>query len=548
MDYLSYIFSRQPGDIDSPILIDADQPQRTISWRQYASAVKKISVGLHALGFKQNEAVGLLSPNDPYYYVLADGVIAAGGTFAGIAPSVKETELVTCIKAGCVSWLCASAEFLDLALTTAKSMGIDESRVILFDPPGRESEKRQPSFSGLLGSDESVWQNPCEGGDPTKMVAMRQYTSGTTGGTKAVDICHDILIERVKRLDDADLSPLQHDKGALHYIAMFGVSGGMTHAKAVLGKLPAYFTSAGDAAQILDLVQSFGITLIQLAVPMMEGFIAAIHAGVRSRDTLKSLQSVLVGGAASRKEGVEAFAALLPPHAILRTGYGSTEAASVATTPADMVWTPGYVGLLTDDVEIKIIDPETLETLSSETEGEICVRGPRVFRNYCNNQAATGEAFLTDASGGRPWYRTGDRGFLDPKNGQLAVTGRFKEIFKVKSQHVSPVEVEDELRKHELIADAAVTSVTSRGDDGDDECMAYVVRRAGGDQSDLTAQDVVDFIASRLASYKAPTGGVVFCDRILRNDNGKVMRRRLGELQEGPGSARYLSLSADKAK
>ncbi|KAF2967575.1 hypothetical protein GQX73_g5991 [Xylaria multiplex] len=536
MDYLSYIFSRQPGDIDSPILIDADQPRRTISWRQYASAVKSIAVGLRALDFKQHEAVGLLSPNDPYYYVLADGVIAAGGTFAGIAPSVKEAELVTYIQAGCVSWLCASAEFFNLALTTAKKMGIDESRVILFDPPGRESEERQLSFSSLLGSDESVWQNPCKGGDPTKMVAMRQYTSGTTGGTKAVDICHDILIERVKRLDDADLSPLQHDKGALHYIAMFGVGGGMTHAKAVLGKLPAYFTSAGDAAQILDLVESFGITLIQLAVPMMEGFIAAIHAGVRSRDTLRSLQSVLVGGAASRKEGVEDFAALLPRHAILRTGYGSTEAASIATTPADMIWIPG------------IIDPETLETLSSEAEGEICVRGPRVFRNYCNNQAATDEAFLADASGGRPWYRTGDRGFLDPKNGQLAVTGRFKEIFKVKSQHVSPVEVEDELRKHELIADAAVTSVTSRGDDGDDECLAYVVRRAGGDQPDLTAQDVVDFVASRLAPYKAPTGGVIFCDRILRNDNGKVMRRRLGELQEGPGSARYLSLPAEKGK
>ncbi|TGJ79694.1 hypothetical protein E0Z10_g9071 [Xylaria hypoxylon] len=474
MDYLSYIFSRQPEDIDLPILIDADQPRRTISWRQYASAVKRIAVGLRALGLEQHEAVGLLSPNDPYYYVLADGVIAAGGTFAGIAPSAKEAELVNYIQAG------------------SKSMGIDESRVILFDPPGRESEKRQPSLSSLLDSDESVWQNPCEGGDPTKMVAMRQYTSGTTGGTKAVDICHDILIERVKRLDDADLSPLQNDKGALHYIAMFGVGGGMTHAKAVLGKLPAYFTSASDAAQILDLVQLFGITLIQLAVPMMEGFIAAIHAGVRSQDTLGSLQSVLVGGAASRKEGVEDFAALLPRHAILRTGYGSTEGASIATTPADMVWTPGYVGLLTDDVEIK--------------------------------------------------------GFLDPGNGQLAVTGRFKEIFKVKSQHVSPVEVEDELRKHVLIADAAVTSVTSRRDDGDDECMAYVVRRAAGDKSDLTAQDVVDFVASRLAPHKAPTGGVVFCDRILRNDTGKVMRRRLRELQEGPGSARYLSLSAEKEK
>ncbi|RCI12543.1 hypothetical protein L249_0294 [Ophiocordyceps polyrhachis-furcata BCC 54312] len=546
MDYTSFILSRQPQNAASAILIDADRPHRSISWQDYASAIRRIAVGLTALGVGRQETVGLVSGNDPYFYVLADGVVAAGATFAAIATSLKETDLVSCMAAGKVSWLCASPEHLDMALAAAERTGVDRCRVIVFDPPGRNRDPYrgpQPRFSSLLAdSDGSLWRNPNLGRDPTTIVALRQFTSGTTGTVKAVDVCHDILVERVKRLDTTGLAPLQQDVAALDYIPMFNVGGQMTTAKAVLGKLPAYITSANDAATILDKIHEFRVTLVQLTVPMMEEIRATIQAGTRPRDRLGSLQSVLVGGAPSRKEGVEAFTRLLPSHAILRSGYGSTETASIALTPVDSHWTPGYVGFLVDDVELKIIDPETLETLSSDTEGEICVRSPRVMRSYCNDKEATNSVFLRPdpTTQQQPWFRTGDKGYLDPTNGQLAVTGRFKEIFKVKSQHVSPSEVEDELRKHPSIADAAVTSVQARVGGGDRECIAYVVREKEGRGDGLTAHEVLDFVASRLASHKAPTGGVVFCERILRNDNGKIMRKKLAGISPLAGSAEYL--------
>lgn len=337
-------------------MIDADRPQRTISWQKYASTVKRIAVGLRALGLGERDVVGLLSSNDPYYYVLADGAIAAGATFAGILPSVKKVELESYITAANVGWLFAAAELLELALAAAQSMGIDKCRVIVFDPPERYPEPYsgpQPRLGTLLGADESLWQNPYHGKDPKALIALRQYTSGTTGTIKAVDVCHDILIARIKRLDDRDLAPLPRDKAALQYIPMCYFSGQMSHAKAILGKLPAYFTSVEDVPTILDRIQFFGITLIQLAVPMMDGFMDVIGAGIRSRETLQSLQSVLVGGAPSRKDGVKAFAALLPSHVLMRSGYGSTETANIATTPADAHWVPGYVGFVSHDVELK---------------------------------------------------------------------------------------------------------------------------------------------------------------------------------------------------
>ena len=186
----------------------------------------------------------------------------------------------------------------------------------------------------------------------------------------------------------------------------------------------------------------------------------------------------------------------------------------------------------------RIIDHETLENISSDTEGEICIRSAQMLSKYCNNQAATDSAFLPDENG--PWFRTGDKGYLDPKSGQLALTGRFKEIFKVKYEEVAPVDVENELMNHPSIIDAAVTSTTARDNDTECECVAYVVRGKG---LQITAQEVVDFAASRMACHKVPTGGVVFCERIPRNAMGKTVRRELGGQEALPGSARYLDIS-----
>ena len=97
----------------------------------------------------------------------------------------------------------------------------------------------------------------------------------------------------------------------------------------------------------------------------------------------------------------------------------------------------------------RIIDHETLEMITSDTEGEICIRSAQMLSKYCNNQAATDSAFLPDKDGS--WFRTGDKGYIDPKNGQLALTGRFKEIYKVSYEEVAPVDVANELMNHPRI-------------------------------------------------------------------------------------------------
>lgn len=444
-----------------------------------------------------------------------------------------------------MKWLFVAPEFLELALTTAASVGMDKSRILVFDPPGlkpHENDDGQSRFSRLLAADESLWQNANHGKDPRTLTALRLFTSGTTGEVKAAELSHAALLTRI---DAQDFVPSPRDRTQLQYIHLSSTGSQMIRQRAFAGGLPAYISNYDDELSIIDRIQSCGISVVQLPPRTMEAITAAVNAGVRSRESLQSLNTVLVGGATSRKEGVDEFAAVLPSHVLLRSGYGSTEVGIIAMTPAslDAPWRPGpgKVGFLPPGVELRIIDHETLQEVSASTEGEICVRSASMFGGYSNNATATAETLLPDAEGGASWFRTGDRGYLDPHSGQLVLTGRFNEMFTVKLERVVPSEVEAELMKHASIVDAAVTATWAQDIVGDNECIAYVVRR---NDSELTARQVVDFIAERLSNDKAPTGGVVFCASIPRNAMRKVMRHKLIEVEALPGSAGYRKRSS----
>ena len=98
-----------------------------------------------------------------------------------------------------------------------------------------------------------------------------------------------------------------------------------------------------------------------------------------------------------------------------------------------------------------------------------------------------------------------------------------------RSWQVSPSEIETILKQHDQIADAAVAGVL-RADGITEVPRAYVVRKIEADTEPLTAEAVYHFSRTRLASYKALDGGVVFVGHIPRTASGKVQRFKLKSL------------------
>ena len=165
----------------------------------------------------------------------------------------------------------------------------------------------------------------------------------------------------------------------------------------------------------------------------------------------------------------------------------------------------GTVGLPLPGVEVRLEgDPAQIE-----------VRGPNVFSGYWERPDANTEAFTEDG-----FFRTGDLGRLD-EAGYVCISGRAKELIISGGYNVYPREVEDALRQHPDIEEAAVVGTPSA--EWGETVTAYLVSPAT-----LTAKELREFLGESLAAYKHPRI-VHHVDSLPHNALGKVQKHRLAE-------------------
>ena len=165
--------------------------------------------------------------------------------------------------------------------------------------------------------------------------------------------------------------------------------------------------------------------------------------------------------------------------------------------------------------EVSIMDTEG-DLLPAGSVGEVVIRGPNVSNGYENNPDANATAF----TGG--WFRTGDQGVMD-EDGYLTITGRLKEIINRGGEKISPREVDDVLMDHAAIQQVVTFAVPH--DRLGEEVAAAVVLREG---MEATSQEIREFAATRLASFKCPRK-VVILDEIPKGPTGKMQRIGLAE-------------------
>lgn len=167
----------------------------------------------------------------------------------------------------------------------------------------------------------------------------------------------------------------------------------------------------------------------------------------------------------------------------------------------------------------RVCDPEGQEVGPGLT-GELFLRGPNVFDGYYGNPTATSECL--DGNG---WLRTGDIGHVD-QNGNFYITDRAKELIKYNGFQVAPAELEGVLLDHPSIMDVAVIGILSENRVSELP-RAYVVLVPGAPKTKDEAQNIVVWLARRVAPHKQLRGGVCFIDEIPRNPSGKILRRVL---------------------
>jgi long-chain acyl-CoA synthetase len=197
-------------------------------------------------------------------------------------------------------------------------------------------------------------------------------------------------------------------------------------------------------------------------------------------------------------------------------GYGMTECSPViAASLVSGRPKPGSVGQPLPGIELELRD-EDGDVVEDGDPGEIFVRGENVFAGY-----------WPDGSEGpdeQGWFATGDVAIEDDE-GDLRLVDRRRELIIVSGFNVYPREVEDVLLSMDGVLEAAVMGVT---DPYTGEAVkAFIVVEPG---SELTADEVLDFVGTRLARFKCPTVVEVVGD-LPHSVTGKVSKGRLRQSQ-----------------
>ncbi|GGX63120.1 AMP-dependent synthetase [Streptomyces minutiscleroticus] len=489
-----------------PALVDGVDGT-TLTYAQLDAFHRRAAAGLAGAGVRKGDVLALHSPNTVAFPVAFYAATRAGAAVTTVHPLATAEEFARQLTDSAARWIVTVSPLLGTARAAADLAGGVEEILVCDRAEGHRS------LLAMLGTEAP---EPRVAVDPAQDVAALPYSSGTTGVPKGVMLTHRNIATNLAQLEPAaSAAPGDRVLAVLPFFHIYGLTA-LMNAPLRLGAtvvvLPRF-----DLGTFLAAIERHRITHLYVAPPIVLAL--AKHPAVDGHD-LSSLRHVVSAAAPLDAELAAACSRRLglPP---VGQAYGMTELSpGTHVVPLDAEDPPpGTVGKLIAGTEMRILSlDDPARDLGVGEAGEIAVRGPQVMKGYLGRPEATDA--MVDEDG---WLHTGDVGRVDA-DGWLYVVDRVKELIKYKGFQVAPAELEALLLTHPGIADAAVTGVLD--EDRNEVPQAYVVRQP--DAGDLTEDDVIAYVAARVAPYKK-VRRVVFTDAVPRAASGKILRRELRE-------------------
>lgn len=479
----------------APALVCGD---RQLSYAQYLRCVAGFARELVALGGRGGR-VALVCSNSLDIPVAMFAVHAAGAQAVPINPTYTARELTHILAdaeahvviydedvAGTVEPLCAS-----LKVPHAIRIG------------------------GKTGRSLDAWKNDAALTLPEPLpapgdLATLQYTGGTTGLPKGVNITHTQMAVNISQREAA-LPTRPDDESILCMMPLFhvfAVAMCLHLAAYCRGKLVIMPRYRPDV--LLDLLVRERITLLPAGPTVFIGLLA--HEAFAATD-FSALRTAYSGSAPLPEETLRRWQAATGTPIL--EGFGQTEAGPVLTYVREGALKPGSVGPVLPLTELQIVDVETgTKVLGPGEIGEIRARGPQIMSGYRKRPKETAEA-LRDG-----WLYTGDIGEFDAQ-GYVTIRDRKKDMAIVGGFNVYPREVDEVLFSHPDVKEAAASGVPDSY--YGESIRAYVVLKDG---ARAEAQDLIAHCQVNLARYKVPSK-IYLVAELPRTTVGKVDRKTL---------------------
>lgn len=472
-DILTYI----EESYSSPSALNYQQGDDWISFstEKFLLSVKYVALGLHALGLKRGEKVGILAHPSPYWTIADFAIIAAGGVnvpiFANISEEnflfeVNQTKLQILFIEGDEQWELYNkhtAHFrnviaLEGPVQSKQGMTLEDLMDI-----GYKEDVAHPELYGQLLSQ----LKPDD-------IATIIYTSGSTGVPKGVQLSHrnincvlNFSEFHWDNQQDSYLSilPLAHifGYGISHWMLLWGVSVYYTNDYKNLGNIAkqikptamvvvprllekVYFKMIDQLHQTKGLKRIIGEFAFKMARNEKPGFFTRRFLPLFDRLVYRKLRVALGGkvrvvicGGAPLNPHLEHFFKVIGIP--IYEGWGLTEACPVCVNYPGKSKN-GTVGIPLPNQKLKLTE-----------SGEVLVHGDLVMKGYFESPELSKQT--VDSEG---WLHTGDRGKID-NEGFLTILGRVKELYKTSTgEYVAPVPIEQALCRNPLIEMAMVVA------------------------------------------------------------------------------------------
>lgn len=478
--------------------------ERQWTYRELDAKAEALAGRLRLAGVRVGSLVAVALYRSPELIAAILAVLKAGGAYVPLDPTYPGPRLGSMLEDARPAAVIVSNRTIGIIPQTACAvLHIEEAAA-------------QPIPSGIAPT-------VVPGTSPAYVI----YTSGSTGRPKGVVVAHRNAANFFTAMDDVignepgvwlAVSSFSFD------ISVFELLWTLTRGFKVVVQEESSLTAPADPAYSpARQMQRHRVTHLQ-CTPSLASML--IRDGA-SFDALRMLRCLIVGGEALTKDLAQKLSSSIP--GAVFNMYGPTEttiwsAVARVRTGDERV----SIGRPIANTQLYVLDGSR-RAVPAGFPGELYIGGAGVASGYLGRPELTAERFVPNPfdEGGGPIYRTGDIVRYGP-NGALEFIGRADQQVKIRGFRIEPGEIENVLRGHPGVRDAAVVVRAGPAGTSDKRLLAYVIPENAGE---AVSGEIRNWLRQLLPEPMVP-GSVTLLERFPQTPNGKLDRNALPEPEE----------------